>query len=124
MMVRRISHALGFRFRLHKRSMPGTPDLVFPRLMSVIFVHGCFWHRHSGCKKASAPTTRADYWAAKFARNIERDATAVIALEQAGWRVLIVWQCELNDAEVVRSRIHRFLRAGATQSRGAHRNTS
>lgn len=92
--VRRLTHSLGYRFRLHKKGLPGTPDLVFASRRKVIFVHGCFWHRHAGCKRASLPTSRIEYWAEKFRRNVERDAEAERALRYLGWDVLVIWQCE------------------------------
>lgn len=95
MTVRRAAHRLGYRFRLHRRSLPGSPDLVFPSRRAAIFVHGCFWHRHEGCRKASTPKTRVEFWQAKFARNVERDAEVQERLRAAGWRVLVVWECEI-----------------------------
>jgi DNA mismatch endonuclease (patch repair protein) len=97
MVVRRALHRLGYRFRLHRRDLPGTPDIVMPGHRVAIFVHGCFWHRHSGCRLASSPRTRADFWQSKFDRNVERDAAATLALERLRWRVLIVWECETRD---------------------------
>jgi DNA mismatch endonuclease Vsr len=85
---------LGYRFRLHRRDLQGTPDIVLPAHRVAIFVHGCFWHRHRGCRLASSPRTRADFWQSKFDRNVERDAAATLALERLRWRVLIVWECE------------------------------
>lgn len=92
--VRRQAHAMGLRFRLHRRDLPGCPDLVFPKYRTVVFVHGCFWHRHAGCSKATTPKTNVEYWGAKFERNLERDTWAIQALEKAGWRVLTVWECD------------------------------
>lgn len=98
--VRRAAHALGYRFRLHRRDLPGTPDLVFPKHCLAMFVHGCFWHQHSGCRRAVLPLTRREYWLPKLARNQERDHVARKALEAAGWRVSELWECELHsDAE-------------------------
>jgi DNA mismatch endonuclease (patch repair protein) len=96
LVVRKALHAHGFRYRLHDKLLPGTPDLVFPRLRAVILVHGCFWHRHPGCRAASTPKTRTDFWEAKFKRNVERDHRDVEALERLGWRVLIIWECDTN----------------------------
>ena len=109
MIVRRAAHALGFRFRLHRKDLPGRPDLVFPSRRKAVFVHGCFWHRHAGCRMASTPKTRAEFWAGKFDRNVRRDAAAVETLEQAGWRVMIVWECETRDAKGLRARLCGFL---------------
>ena len=95
--VRKIIHALGFRFRLQRRDLPGTPDVVLPRHRTAIFVHGCFWHRHPGCSRATTPKTNGDFWHAKFDRNVERDRAAVQALQAVGWRVEVVWECETRD---------------------------
>lgn len=95
MVVRRGLHALGLRYRLHDRELPGTPDLVFPGSRAVIFVHGCFWHGHS-CPLFRLPATRTDFWAAKIGRNRERDVAAQAALDSASWRVLTVWECALR----------------------------
>lgn len=105
MVVRRAVHALGLRFRLHRRDLPGTPDLVLPRWKTVLFVHGCFWHRHAGCRKAGAPKTRADFWQAKFDRNVARDERTSAALRQAGWRVETVWECETRDSVALSERL-------------------
>ncbi|SDI55501.1 MULTISPECIES: very short patch repair endonuclease [Bradyrhizobium] len=109
--VRAISHRLGYRFRLHKKELPGTPDLVFPRLRSVILVHGCFWHRHSNCRKASMPKTRIEFWKAKFERNVSRDIAVRLALKKQGWRVLTVWECQLKKPTLVEKRVQKFLSA-------------
>jgi DNA mismatch endonuclease (patch repair protein) len=87
----------GFRFRLHQAGLPGTPDIVLPRYKTIIFVHGCFWHRHPGCKRASMPASNAGYWGRKFERTVARDATNKAILEHMGWRVIIVWECELRS---------------------------
>jgi DNA mismatch endonuclease, patch repair protein len=98
--VRRAAHALGYRFRLHRRHLPGTPDLVFPKHRLVLFVHGCFWHQHFGCRRAVLPTVRREYWLPKLARNQERDRAARLALQAAGWHVEELWECELrSDAD-------------------------
>lgn len=107
--MRRIAHALGFRFRLHRRDLPGTPDLVFPRLRKVVFVNGCFWHGHAGCKKGALPKSRPEYWGPKISRNVERDAEACAKLEAAGWKTLTVWQCETRDVDIMRRRLREFL---------------
>jgi DNA mismatch endonuclease (patch repair protein) len=88
-------HRLGLRYRLGNKSLPGHPDLVFPKYRAVVFVHGCYWHRHPGCKGASTPKTNVAFWTRKFAENVERDRRAQQALAELGWRVLVVWQCEL-----------------------------
>lgn len=108
--VRRIAYSLGFRYRLHDRSLPGKPDLVFARLKKVIFVHGCFWHRHgSRCPLTRMPKSRLDFWGPKLEENRRRDRRNVRALRGAGWDTLIVWECQLRDAEAVRGRIKTFL---------------
>jgi DNA mismatch endonuclease, patch repair protein len=103
--VRRVAHALGLRFRLHRHDLPGSPDLVFPRHNIVIFVHGCFWHQHPGCKRASIPKSRADFWCKKLARNAERDRIAVSALKAGGWHVVVIWECETRDRNELRQRL-------------------
>jgi DNA mismatch endonuclease (patch repair protein) len=95
-MVRRALHARGYRYRLHDKKLPGTPDLVFPKLQAVVLIHGCFWHRHPGCRAASTPKTRTAFWEEKFARNVERDRRDLDALERLGWCVHVVWECETN----------------------------
>ena len=112
LIVRRLVHALGLRFRLYRGDLPGTPDLVLPRHRSVIFVHGCFWHQHTGCRLARQPKTRLDYWIPKLARNVERDLHARTALEQAGWQCLVVWECETRDREALRATLRRSLLGG------------
>lgn len=103
--VRRLLHALGLRFRLHKRSLPGSPDIVLRKHKAVIFVHGCFWHRHPGCRYASTPKTRQEYWMPKFVANIERDARKASELEALGWKVLTVWECETRNLAVLEERL-------------------
>jgi DNA mismatch endonuclease (patch repair protein) len=101
--VRRIAHRMGLRFRLHRKDLPGRPDLVFPKHRLAVFVHGCFWHRHEGCRYASTPKSRTAFWTAKFAANVVRDARQEAALKELGWRVLVIWQCEIrNEAAVER----------------------
>ncbi len=107
LLVRSLLHTMGYRFRLHRRDLPGSPDIVLPKYKTVIFVHGCFWHRHLGCKKTTMPRRNADFWRSKFERNQERDVEATCALEETGWRVVTVWQCEAesgNDFLSVRLR--------------------
>ena len=110
MIVRKIAHGLGFRFRLHRRDLPGSPDLMFPRYRAVIMVHGCFWHRHPGCKYASSPKTRVRFWEDKFEGNVVRDRRNEGALDELGWRVMVIWECETRDREAVAERIVGFLR--------------
>jgi DNA mismatch endonuclease (patch repair protein) len=94
--LRRSLHALGFRYRPHAKGIPGKPDIVMPKYRAVIFVHGCFWHRHAGCRYATVPATRHEFWAAKFEANVARDAAVQSALREASWRVGTVWECALR----------------------------
>ena len=99
--VRRALHSMGYRFRLHRKDLPGTPDIVLPKYRTCIFVHGCFWHRHEGCKKATTPKSNESFWQDKFARNVLRDEESRRALEALGWNVVIVWECETERAETL-----------------------
>ncbi len=110
MRVRRLVHALGFRFRLHRRNLPGTPDLVFPRLRKVVLVHGCFWHQHPGCRLARMPKSRLDYWEPKLRRNQERDDATRQQLASRGWDVLVIWECETDDNAALTTILERFLK--------------
>jgi len=107
--VRRLAHSRGFRFRLHARDLPGTPDLVFPGLGKIVFVHGCFWHRHRGCPRTTTPKTRARFWADKFEANITRDARKLGELRSLGWDALVVWECETFDTGTLERRLIPFL---------------
>jgi len=97
MRVRKAAHKIGLRFRLHRKDLPGKPDLVFPMHKVALFVHGCFWHRHEGCSKASTPKSRKDYWAEKFQQNVSRDERCQRALGELGWIVEVIWECETKD---------------------------
>ena len=108
LLVRRAAHALGFRFRLHRKDLPGRPDLAFPRLQKAIFVHGCFWHRHD-CRKATTPKTNAAFWREKFDQNIERDKKALTELAGRGWETLVIWECETGDLRALRRKLSSFL---------------
>jgi DNA mismatch endonuclease (patch repair protein) len=99
MALRRALHARGFRYRLHGADLPGRPDLVFPRHRAVVFVHGCFWHRHPGCRYATMPATREAFWSAKFDANVARGRAVQAALAASGWRVGVVWECALRDRD-------------------------
>lgn len=99
--VRRVAHRMGLRFRLHRKDLPGRPDLVFPRHRLVVFVHGCFWHRHKGCRRTTMPSTRPEFWSSKFAATVERDARQIEALRALGWRVLVLWECDLKSDEAI-----------------------
>jgi DNA mismatch endonuclease (patch repair protein) len=107
--VRRAAHALGARFRLHRRDLPGTPDLIFPSRRKVILVHGCFWHQHPGCRLAAQPKSRPEYWLPKLARNVERDAQTLRRLEEARWDPLVIWECETKDRAKLESILLEFL---------------
>lgn len=103
--VRRIAHRMGLRFRLHRKDLPGTPDLVFPKHRLAVFVHGCFWHRHAGCRRATMPVTRTEFWVSKFTSTVERDARQLSNLKRLGWRVLVLWECELKHQHEITSRL-------------------
>jgi DNA mismatch endonuclease, patch repair protein len=107
--VRSLVHRMGYRFRLHRRDLPGKPDLVFPRLKKVIFVHGCFWHGHDCARGARMPKANAVYWRAKIARNRSRDALHLKSLKAEGWRAAVIWECELKKRGRVAKRLVRFL---------------
>lgn len=97
--LRRVIHRLGLRYRLHGAGLPGKPDLVFPRFRTVVFVHGCFWHRHQGCNIATTPKSNTEFWLEKFKKNVERDSRVTKSLQALGWSVLVVWECELSSAK-------------------------
>jgi DNA mismatch endonuclease (patch repair protein) len=111
LIVRRLIHGLGFRYRLHGKGLPGKPDLVFASRRKVIFVHGCFWHRHPdfGCPFARLPKSRLDFWLPKLTRNKEHDDQVQAQLRQLGWESLVVWECQLRDMEMLTSTISEFL---------------
>jgi DNA mismatch endonuclease, patch repair protein len=117
-LVRKIAHRLGYRFRLHRRDLPGSPDLVFPKRNKIIFVHGCFWHRHQGCVRNTTPGTRIEFWKRKFAENEERDRRVSAQLRKLGWRVFVVWECETrNQRHPVAAMVHAFVRSRVRGSR-------
>src|SRR5215472_9134020 len=107
LIVRSLLHRMGFRFRLHVRALPGCPDIVLARWNCVVLVHGCFWHRHRGCKLAYTPKSRKAFWTKKFEGNISRDKKALAKLKQLGWKALVVWECELCDHDLLTSRLLR-----------------
>lgn len=107
-LVRRILHRLGYRFRLYRKDLPGKPDIVLPRHRKIIFVHGCFWHGHD-CKRGARPETNADFWNAKIKGNIERDARNTEELKRLGWDVLTLWVCEMKDPDELAERLGRFI---------------
>jgi len=109
MKLRRLVHRMGFRYRLHVKELPGKPDLVFPARNAVIFMHGCFWHRHKGCRLARLPKSKLGFWKPKLEANKERDLRNQQQLESMGWRVLVIWECEMADVEHVSIIIREFL---------------
>ena len=94
--VRKLLHSMGYRFRLHRKDLPGSPDIVLPKYKTVIFVHGCFWHRHENCKYATTPKTRKEFWEKKFRENINRDNLNQANLSLKGWKIIIIWECQLK----------------------------
>lgn len=113
LLVRRVAHSLGYRFRLHRRDLPGCPDLVFVSRRKIILVHGCFWHQHLGCRGGRLPRSRRTYWGRKLLGNTLRDEATVKGLRKLGWGVLVIWECETQDEPRMKRRIKRFL--GAVQ---------
>ena len=110
--LRRLIHGLGYRFRLHVRDLPGCPDVVLPGRRKVIFLHGCFWHRHHGCSRASNPKSRLEYWLPKFERTVARDAKNQEQLADLGWDVMVVWECETKDPQSLLPRLVLYLETG------------
>lgn len=108
-LVRRLVHALGYRFRLHRRDLPGKPDLVFPGRKKIINVHGCFWHQHQGCREGRPPSSNPGYWNEKLAGNVARDAKNSRLLKEAGWDEMVVWECETGDRSALERRLRDFL---------------
>ena len=109
LVVRRLAHAMGYRYRLHRKDLPGKPDLVFPKFRRVIFVHGCFWHGHDCVRGARIPKANAEYWRSKIIQNGLRDTANIAELKSLGWRTAIIWECELKRLEWVRRRLAKFL---------------
>lgn len=114
--LRSLLHRAGFRFRLHRKDLPGTPDIVLPKYHAVIFMHGCFWHKHPGCDRARTPSTNTDFWVAKLNANVERFERQSKALRAAGWHVFVVWECEMRDLDAVERRIVGELRSCSDRS--------
>jgi len=109
-LVRSMLHRLGYRFRLNRKDLPGSPDIVLTKYKMVIFVHGCYWHRHEGCKYTYSPKSRVKFWEEKFRNNVERDRKVIHALEQLGWQVHVIWECQTKDVENLALRIAKLFR--------------
>ena len=107
--IRALLHKEGFRFRIHRTDLPGKPDIILPKYKTVIFVHGCFWHRHENCKRASTPSSRLEYWLPKFQKTIIRDIQNIIKLEERGWKVIVIWECEIKDIINIREKLRQTL---------------
>ena len=103
--VRKMLHALGYRFRLHRKDLPGSPDIVLPKYKTVIFVHGCFWHRHENCKYASTPKTRKEFWESKFKANAKRDKDIQEKIKNIGWQLVVIWECEIKNKEILNHKL-------------------
>lgn len=112
--IRSLLHKMGYRFRIHRRDLPGKPDIVLPKYRTVVFMHGCFWHRHESCKAATTPKTNTAFWEEKFRRNVERDERHQDALNALGWKVIVVWQCELKDRAEIGRRLQSELVASCS----------
>lgn len=110
--VRKLIHCLGFRFRLHVRTLPGNPDIVLPRHRKVIFVHGCFWHGHENCKRSKKPSTNTGFWDKKISDNVERDKAVTATLNKLGWQSLTIWQCDIRDREKINNLLRSYLIPG------------
>lgn len=110
MVVRSMLHRMGFRFRLHDRKLPGNPDIVLPKYKTVIFVHGCFWHRHSGCSYTYTPKSRVEFWEVKFQKNVNSDQGNIRVLRESGWQVKVIWECETKDTDKLAETIAAFLK--------------
>lgn len=109
MTVRQLVHGMGYRYRLHGKSVPGKPDLVFAGRRKVIFIHGCFWHQHPGCREGRLPKSNEAYWLPKLQRNVQRDGEALEQLSALGWEALVIWECEIKDRNILSERLRTFL---------------
>lgn len=114
--VRRLLHKMGFRFRIHRKDLPGKPDIVLPRHKKIIFVHGCFWHGHAGCSKLRMPASNTDYWVNKIRGNVDRNSKHIKQLTEAGWIVLVIWECELESTARVEKILAQFMRGRPTHT--------
>ncbi|MDZ7640959.1 MAG: very short patch repair endonuclease [Desulfurivibrio sp.] len=111
LIVRSLLHSMGYRYRLHQKSLPGKPDMVFKKYRAVIFVHGCFWHRHKGCKFAYKPKSKQEFWQRKFLENEARDKKNRFKLEKLDWKVLVIWECEVENIEKLKRKVTAFLQS-------------
>src|SRR4051812_42381531 len=102
LVVRRLLHRMGCRFRIHRKDLPGHPDIVLPKYRKIVFIHGCFWHQHQGCKRSARPASHADFWGRKLDRNVRHDAEVAVALKAAGWEVLVIWECQTENENLLR----------------------
>ncbi|MBW2568909.1 MAG: DNA mismatch endonuclease Vsr [Deltaproteobacteria bacterium] len=118
LLVRSLLHRMGYRFRLHRKDLPGKPDIVLPKHKAVVFVHGCFWHRHEGCKYAYMPKSRLEFWGTKFKSNVERDRKVKKQLKEKNWRVLVIWECELSNIESIIKKLKDYLNKDSTGKNG------
>ncbi|WP_245590015.1 very short patch repair endonuclease [Desulfonatronum lacustre] len=109
LIVRSLLHGLGYRFRLHRKDLPGKPDITLPKYKKVVFVHGCFWHSHQNCPRAKRPTTNTEFWREKLGKNIRRDQENSERLKQKGWDVLVLWSCEIKDLDALKAKLRQFL---------------
>ena len=107
--VRKLLHSMGYRFRLHRKDLPGSPDIVLPKYKTVIFVHGCFWHRHENCKYASTPRTRKEFWENKFKANLKRDEEIQKKIKNIGWQSVVIWECETKNIDDLREKLIDFI---------------
>lgn len=108
LIVRSQLHKMGYRFRLHRNDLPGKPDIVLPKYKTVIFVHGCFWHRHKGCKRCTTPSTNTDYWIPKFERRIEKDRSDKKELKKLGWNIIVIWECKVKNTSKLISQLEKI----------------
>ena len=117
--VRSYLHRAGFRFRIHGRKLPGNPDIVLAKHKTVVFVHGCFWHRHEGCPRANMPASRVEFWQSKFDKNVARDRRSQITLAEMGWSVIVVWECEISTVATREERLPQLIRELGNPTMGA-----
>ncbi len=101
--IRSLLHSLGYRFRLHRKDLPGKPDIVLPKFKTVIFIHGCFWHKHKGCKRANTPKSNLNYWIPKLARNVKNDKKHIRDLRKKGWKTMVIWECTSKNPSILKS---------------------